>query len=87
MWSHLQDLACPSCFSSTLAAVSVTQGMSKCPACIRPVSSFEMYRPDTMVPLRAPSSRRSTPSLEDQTVGGAVVLRIDNVAWVSTFDQ
>lgn len=75
----VQDLACPSCFSSSVAAVSVTQGVSKCPACLTAVSSFEPYHPSIYVPVRT-ASRRKT-ELPSAKALKSVVMRIDNVAW------
>lgn len=81
------DLACPSCFSSSLAAVSVTQSAAKCPCCLTEVSSFDAYNPKDYVPLR----RIARPSKVQQELEPVywsfenshktVVMRIDNVAW------
>lgn len=81
------DLACPSCFSSSLAAVSVTQSAAKCPCCLTEVSSFDAYNPKDHVPLR----RVARPAKVQQELEPVywsfenshktVVMRIDNVAW------
>ncbi|WOO85555.1 uncharacterized protein LOC62_07G009058 [Vanrija pseudolonga] len=71
------------CFSSTLAAVSVSKGTSKCPACMDHVSSFKLYSSQVHVSCK-PKPRRlyESPSSDDKSVPGeTIVMRIDNIAW------
>jgi len=76
---------CPTCFSSSIAAVSVTQGASKCPACLERVASFEPYKPGHNVTVRGPCRKKLPEPVLDKSEpeGQTVVMRIDNVAWVS----
>ncbi|BEI87800.1 uncharacterized protein CcaverHIS019_0105180 [Cutaneotrichosporon cavernicola] len=73
------DLACQSCFSSSVAAVSVSRGQSKCPACLEVVTSFQPHNGSRHIPVK--SVKRNKISEEPSKPGQAVVMRIDNVAW------
>ena len=90
----IQDLVCPSCFSSMLSAVSVTQGQAKCAACLTVVKSFEVHDTHTSItaqqePLCEAAATVTEdiesliPQAEAAPPGVPVVMRIDNVAWVS----
>lgn len=87
--TQFQDLVCPTCFSSALSAVSVTQGAAKCPACMEPVTTFETYKPVSYIAVRGPNSRKANNLLPVpepwtyETSSDTIVMRIDNVAWVS----
>ncbi|RSH79641.1 uncharacterized protein EHS24_009293 [Apiotrichum porosum] len=82
-----EDLVCPTCFSSALSAVSVTQGAAKCPACMEPVTTFETYKPVSYIAVRGPNSRKANNLLPVpepwtyETSSDTIVMRIDNVAW------
>ncbi|KAK8864397.1 hypothetical protein IAR55_001645 [Kwoniella newhampshirensis] len=83
------DLTCSSCFSSSLSAVSVTGGHSKCPKCFKTVLTFQLLVPaseslspkhffinnDGRSPIPYPSPTAK------KVEGGSVVMRIDNIAW------
>ncbi|GMK54344.1 hypothetical protein CspeluHIS016_0109300 [Cutaneotrichosporon spelunceum] len=73
------DLACQSCFSSSVAAVSVSRGQSKCPACLEVVTSFQPYNGSRPIPVKPVQRRISQGELSKP--GQTVVMRIDNVAW------
>ncbi|KAL1405453.1 hypothetical protein Q8F55_009085 [Vanrija albida] len=83
------DSACPQCFSSTLAAVSVSRGPSKCPACMAHVASFQLYSSQEHVSCSPKARKRrvfetpeSSSSSDDKSVPGeTIVMRIDNIAW------
>ncbi|BEJ11067.1 hypothetical protein CspHIS471_0104890 [Cutaneotrichosporon sp. HIS471] len=73
------DLACQSCFSSSVAAVSVSRGQSKCPACLEVVTSFQPYNGSRNIPVKP--VKRTKILEEPSKPGQTVVMRIDNVAW------
>ncbi|KLT42987.1 hypothetical protein CC85DRAFT_69343 [Cutaneotrichosporon oleaginosum] len=73
------DLACPSCFSSSVAAVSVSRGQAKCPACLEVVTSFQPYDGSRHVGVRP--LKRNKIAEEPSKPGHTIVMRIDNVAW------
>jgi hypothetical protein len=78
-------VTCASCFSSSLAAVSVTHGPSKCAACLKEVDTFEVFKGilqivDEDEDTSVDDDRERRKLAEAETTK---VLRIDNVAWVS----
>ncbi|WVR07041.1 hypothetical protein IAU60_004080 [Kwoniella sp. DSM 27419] len=82
------DTICSPCFSSSLAAVSMTQGQSHCPACLKVVSTFERLPRDPpaddyetgldLSPKRVDArSHKEAQYYETRPAA----MRIDNVAW------
>ncbi|WVF71462.1 hypothetical protein IAT40_006266 [Kwoniella sp. CBS 6097] len=84
-----QEIVCPSCFSSTLSAVSVTNGHSHCPACLKKVTTFKRIK--ELPATTAPGAQEAKPATKrfgqypipvaKPDTGGPVIMRIDNVAW------
>ncbi|WVQ72584.1 hypothetical protein IAR50_002142 [Cryptococcus sp. DSM 104548] len=86
-----RDIVCAACFSSTVAALSVTQGRAKCPACLDLMDTFGVLSGKDQAHGSSPSADSpasrgvgaSTPS-KSITRNGSVVMRIDNVGWDMT---
>ncbi|KAI9639818.1 uncharacterized protein MKK02DRAFT_40145 [Dioszegia hungarica] len=90
-------IVCSTCFSSSISAVSVTHGPSRCTTCLALVVSFEPVKGFSIQhhtpqsdqeaaspPTTPPSNgvRSSTDTaVEDDGSGKTILLRIDNVAW------
>nr|XP_031863258.1 uncharacterized protein CI109_001131 [Kwoniella shandongensis]KAA5530330.1 hypothetical protein CI109_001131 [Kwoniella shandongensis] len=87
------DITCSSCFSSSLSAVSVTGGHSKCPKCFNQVITFQNLSPTPIHtrfdprPSSTLSKLHSYPIPVARKEGESVVMRIDNVAWDLTPGQ
>ncbi|WVQ99406.1 hypothetical protein IAU59_006539 [Kwoniella sp. CBS 9459] len=85
------QIVCPSCFSSTLSAVSVTNGHSHCPACLKQVTTFEKIKDltGTAAVVASPPNDQNVIKRFGQypipvakiSAKGPIVMRIDNVAW------
>lgn len=61
--------------------MSVSRGVSKCPACLADVTSFQPYEGMGHISVRP--SKRKVSGGKPVPDGQTVVMRIDNVAWVS----
>ncbi|ODN79799.1 hypothetical protein L202_03701 [Cryptococcus amylolentus CBS 6039] len=83
-----RDVICASCFSSTVAAVSVTKGQSKCPACLDVITTFESMFGKHQARgqlcskvIAAPQGIVTLTTSTFVTQNGSIVMRIDNVGW------
>ncbi|ORY34022.1 hypothetical protein BCR39DRAFT_586218 [Naematelia encephala] len=78
-------IICSLCFTTSLSAVSVVHGSSKCTACMEEVSSFRPFNNIRQAPRDKGHSdiqqSQSTASRSMAANDGNVVMRIDNVAW------
>ncbi|WWC89332.1 uncharacterized protein L201_004253 [Kwoniella dendrophila CBS 6074] len=90
-------IACSSCFSSTLAAVSPDRTYSQCVAYASNITTFERIKTAPLV-LPEPTTLQSSRHFQNYTIptksegDESVIMRIDNIAWdmtpeiVETFD-
>ncbi|KAK4687845.1 hypothetical protein P7C73_g2262, partial [Tremellales sp. Uapishka_1] len=74
------DVACSQCFSSSLAAVSVSQGPTKCAACMQDMQTFKPWEGSVRLGRNGPMVLPKRP-IKKQEMEETVVMRIDNVAW------
>ncbi|OCF42892.1 hypothetical protein I317_03243 [Kwoniella heveanensis CBS 569] len=86
-----QEIVCPSCFSSTLSAVSVTNSHSQCPACLKKVVTFEKIKDLSFMASTGPAASKENLIIKrfgqypipvtKSSAGPPIIMRIDNVAW------
>jgi hypothetical protein len=83
----VKHIACSTCFSASISAVSVSRNPAQCPHCAENILTFSPLDGSHAAPFILPSPPRiqasaRMPSKCDEPT--YPVLRIDNVAWVSS---